>query len=197
MRPILPDSALDVLFRQARSCNRWRDEPVSDVTLEALHELLKWGPTSANCQPGRFLFLRSDAAKARLRPHLTEGNVDKAMTAPVVAIIAYDTRFYDRLGALFPHRPEARDWFADDPAVTEETAFRNSTLQGAYLIMAARALGLDCGPMSGFDRAGVDREFFPEGRVRSNFLCALGHGSEEMLFPRSPRLAFAEACSIL
>ncbi len=197
MRPILPDSALDALFRQARSYNRWRDEPVSDVTLEALYELLRWGPTSANSQPGRFLFLRSDTAKERLRPYLSEGNVDKAMTAPVVTIIAYDTRFYDRLGDLFPHRPEARDWFADDPALAEETAFRNSTLQGAYLIMAARALGLDCGPMSGFDRAGVDREFFPGGRIRSNFLCALGHGSEERLFPRSPRLAFAEACRIL
>ncbi|MFQ5348387.1 MAG: malonic semialdehyde reductase [Rhodothalassiaceae bacterium] len=197
MRPILSDAALDTLFRQARSYNRWRDEPVSDVTLEALYELLKWGPTSANCQPGRFLFLKSRQAKERLRPHLMEGNVEKAMTAPVVTIIAYDTRFHERLAELFPHRPEARDWFARDPRVAEETAFRNSTLQGAYLIMAARALGLDCGPMSGFDNAGVDREFFPEGDVKSNFLCALGYGSEELLFPRGPRLGFAEACRIL
>ncbi|RMD86724.1 MAG: malonic semialdehyde reductase [Alphaproteobacteria bacterium] len=197
MRPILSDAALDTLFRQARSYNRWRDEPVSDVTIEALYELLKWGPTSANCQPGRFLFLKSRQAKERLRPHLMEGNVEKAMTAPVVTIIAYDTRFYERLAELFPHKPEARDWFAKDPRVAEETAFRNSTLQGAYLIMAARALGLDCGPMSGFDNAGVDREFFPEGDVKSNFLCALGYGSEELLFPRGPRLGFAEACRIL
>lgn len=197
MSRILPDAALDTLFREARSHNRWLDKPVSRVTLQALYELLKWGPTSANCSPARFLFVTGPEAKARLEPHLSAGNVEKARTAPVVAIIGHDSRFYEKLPQLFPHNPAARDWFTGDEETARVTAFRNGTLQGAYLMLAARALGLDCGPMSGFDTAGVDAEFFPDGRVRSNFLCALGHGDREGLFPRSPRLAFDEACTIL
>ena len=193
----LDEDALDTLFRKARSYNAWQDRPVSDETLHRLYDLLKWGPTSANCQPARFLFLKSREAKERLKPHLMSGNVEKAMTAPVVAIIGYDTRFYERLPQLFPHNPDAQSWFTSSPELAEETAFRNSTLQGAYLIMAARALGLDCGPMSGFDPEGVNRSFFPDGRVKVNFLCCLGYGSERNLFPRSPRLSFEEACTIL
>ncbi len=193
----LDDEALDTIFRKARSYNAWQDRPVGDETLHQLYELLKWGPTSANCSPARFLFLKSREAKERLRPHLMSGNVDKAMSAPVVAIIGYDTRFHEHLPQLFPHQPEAKSWFTTDPAVALETAFRNSTLQGAYLMIAARALGLDCGPMSGFDQEGVARTFFPEGRIRPNFLCCLGYGSREGLFERLPRLRFEEACRIL
>lgn len=197
MGSIISDAALDQIFREARSYNRWQDKPVSQVTLQAVYDLLKWGPTSANCSPARFVFLTVDDAKERLKPHLIESNVVKVMTAPAVAIIAYDTKFYDKIPQLFPHNPEAREWFAGDADKAQETAFRNSTLQGAYLIIAARALGLDCGPMSGFDNAGVDKEFFPDGQVKSNFLCCLGYGSTEQLFDRSPRLAFDEACDIL
>lgn len=197
MGNILPDAALDRLFREARSFNGWKGRPVADLTLQALYDLLKWGPTSANCSPARFLFLMSEDAKARLRPHLMPGNVEKVMTAPVTVVIAHDLAFYDRIPELFPHNPGAREWFSTDEQVAQTTAFRNGTLQGAYLIMAARALGLDCGPMSGFDNAGVDAEFFKGTRIRSNFLCALGYGDPASLFPRSPRLPFDEACSIL
>ncbi len=193
----LDDEALDTIFRKARSYNAWQDRPVDDETLHQLYDLLKWGPTSANCSPARFLFLKSPEAKERLRPHLMSGNVEKAMRAPVVAIIGHDTRFYERIPELFPHQPEAKEWFTDDPRIAHETAFRNATLQGAYLMIAARALGLDCGPMSGFDQEGVDRTFFPDGRVKSNFLCCLGHGSRAGLFERLPRLPFDDACRIL
>ena len=194
---ILPDVSLDIIFRDARSYNRWQDKPVSDVTLQAIYDLLRWGPTSANCSPARFTFLRSQQAKERIKPHLIGSNVDKVMTAPVTVIVGHDPKFYDRIPELFPHNPEAREWFSGDAAVAEATAFRNGTLQGAYLIVAARALGLDCGPMSGFDNAGVDREFFSDGQVKSNFLCALGYGSTELLFDRGPRLGFDDACTLL
>jgi 3-hydroxypropanoate dehydrogenase len=197
MRPTVNDRALDQLFRTARSYNRWADTPVPAQTLFELYELMKFGPTSANCCPLRIVFLKSPAAKARLKPHLLESNVVKVMTSPVTAILAYDTRFYDLIPELFPHDPSARGWFSEDPAGAAETAFRNSSLQGAYFILAARALGLDCGPMSGFNPEGVNKEFFPEGRFKSNFICALGVGTNERLFPRSPRLPFERACQIL
>jgi len=193
---MLDDVALDALFRTARTQNSWRPAPVSDEELRALYDLLKWGPTSANSSPARFVFLRTAEARERLRPALSAGNIDKTMSAPVVAIVAYDPRFYDELPKLFPHA-DARAWFAGNPELAEETAFRNGTLQGAYLIMAARAIGLDAGPMSGFDRARVDEIFFAERGWKSNFLVNLGHGDGTGLFDRSPRLTFGEACEEL
>ena len=191
------DEAFDILFRKARTHNVWLDKPVSDDTLRQLYDLMRWGPTSANCQPARILFLRTPEAKERLRPALSENNVDKTMKAPVTAIIAYDLLFYDHLPRLFPNNLDARGWFANSPQLAETTAFRNGTLQGGYFILAARSLGLDCGPMSGFDNAKVDAEFFDTQKVRSNFLCNLGYGDTSKLFPRNPRLEFAEACSLL
>jgi len=188
--------ALDELFREARTHIKWRDEPVTDDTLRALYDLLKWGPTSANSSPGRFVFLRSQAAKLRLKPALSAGNMDKTMSSPVTVIVADDPRFYDHLPKLFPHA-DARSWFAGNVALANTTALRNGSLQGAYLLLAARALGLDVGPMSGFDNDVVDREFFTHSGWRSNFLVNLGHGDATALFPRSPRLSFDEACQIL
>ncbi|MCW5731909.1 MAG: malonic semialdehyde reductase [Alphaproteobacteria bacterium] len=196
MSNILSDSGMDLIFRQARTHNAWLDKPVSDVTLQALHELYRMGPTSANCSPARVLFLKSREAKERLAPALSAGNLAKTMAAPVVAVIGYDLDFARHLPKLFPHNPDASNWFKD-PRAAETTAFRNGSLQGAYLIVAARALGLDCGPMSGFDNAKVDAAFFPDGKVRSNFLCNLGYGDRTKLRPRGPRLAFDEACRIL
>jgi len=196
MSNILDDSALDTLFRAARTHNAWQEKPVSDALLQAVWELAKMPPTSANCSPMRVLFVRSPEAKARLVPLLLEGNRAKTLKAPVTAIIGYDIEFYENLSRLFPHT-DARAWFAGKPELIAATAFRNGTLQGAYLIMAARALGLDCGPMSGFDNAAVDAAFFPEGRIRSNFLCSLGYGDPTGVRPRNPRLAFAEACKII
>ena len=193
---MLDDKTLDLLFRNARTHNGWIDKPVSDATLRAVYDLLKMAPTSANCSPARLLFVRSDEAKARLKPCLNPGNVDKTMAAPATAIIAYDLEFYENLPKLFP-QTDAKSWFAGKDAFIEATAFRNSSLQGAYMILAARALGLDCGPMSGFDNRKLDAEFFPEGKLRSNFLCNLGYGDASKLFPRNPRLAFDEACKIL
>ncbi len=193
----IEEAALDAIFRAARTHDKFRDEPVSDETLNALYDLLKWGPTSANCSPARFLFLRSRAAKERLRPALSSGNREKTMAAPVTVIVAYEPRFYDRLSELYPLSADARSWFSGNEAFAGETAFRNGTLQGAYLIIAARALGLDCGPMSGFDKAKVDEEFFAYRGWKSNFLCNLGHGDPAGLGPRLPRLAFNEACEIL
>ena len=192
----LAQSALDQLFNHARTQNKWLDRPVSDALLHELADLVKMGPTSANCSPARIVFVKSAAAKTRLKPHLSPGNVDKTMAAPVCAIIGYDIEFYEKLPKLFPHT-DARAWFAGKPAHIEATAFRNSTLQGAYLIMAARSLGIDTGGMSGFDQAGVDKEFFPGGKIKSNFLCNLGYGDPSGVMPRSPRFAFAEFCSIL
>ncbi len=188
--------ALDALFHYARTQYSWTPEPVTDLQLEQLYASLKFGPTSANCSPARFVFLRSAEARERLRPALSAGNIDKTLSAPVVTIVAWDPRFYDKLPELFPHA-DARAWFAGNDALAEETAFRNSTLQGAYLILAARAIGLDCGPMSGFDRARVDEIFFAESGWRSNFLVNLGHGDGRNLYPRAPRLAFADACVLL
>lgn len=191
----LSEQALDTLFREARSFNAWQDKAVSDEQLQQLYELMKWGPTSANSSPARIVFVRSDEAKARLKPCLNEGNVEKSMTAPVVAIVGMDMEFYEQLPKLFPHA-DARSWFAGNAKKIAENAMRNSSLQGAYLIMAARALGLDCGPMSGFDPAMLDAAFFPDGKVRSNFICAIGYGSQDKLYPRGPRLDFNEACRI-
>jgi 3-hydroxypropanoate dehydrogenase len=193
---MIDDAALDALFREARTANRWTDQGVSDEELHALFELLKMPPTSANCSPARFLFLRTPEAKERLRPALSAGNVEKTMAAPVTAIVAYDPYFYEHLPRLFPHA-DARAWFAGNEALAEETAFRNGTLQGAYLIMAARAIGLDCGPMSGFDRARVDEAFLDDRGWKSNFLVNLGHADPEGQFERSPRFAFDEACVLL
>ena len=196
---LMNDEGLDLIFRWARSQNGWQPKPVSDDQLRSLYELLKWGPTSANSCPARVLFLCSKEAKERLKPALQPGNVEKSMTAPVLAIIGYDLEFYERLPKLFPHNPAARGWFAGDDknAFAESTAFRNGTLQGAYLIIAARSIGLDCGPMSGFDNAKVDAEFFKGTSVRSNFLCGLGYGDPPKVHERGPRLSFDEACTLL
>ena len=190
------DEALDRIFRAARSHNAWQDKPVSPALLMALYDLMRMGPTSANSSPVRIVFVTSPEAKARLKPYLSPTNVDKTMSAPVTAILAYDLKFAEQMPKLFPARPTMKDMFAD-PKVAETAAFRNGTLQGGYFIIAARALGLDCGPMSGLDNAGVDREFFPDGLLKSNFLCNLGYGAPEALFPRNPRLAFDEACKII
>jgi 3-hydroxypropanoate dehydrogenase len=193
---ILNDTGLDLLFREARTHSHWLDGEVSDVLLQAVYDLAKMPPTSANSNPLRIVFVRSPEAKERLKPALMAGNVDKTMAAPATAIIGYDARFHELLPRLFPHE-EARSWFEGDEALIEETAFRNGTLQGAYFILAARALGLDCGPMSGFDREMVDRAFFPGGRVKSNFLCNLAYGDASQLHLRSPRLDFEDACQIV
>lgn len=190
-------SGLDQLFREARSHNQWRDEPVSDETLLALYDLLKFGPTSANCSPARFLFLRTKEAKERLAPALSSGNMAKTMSAPVTAIVAYDPKFYEKLPKLFPHNADAISWFTSNDSLAATTAFRNGTLQGAYLMLAARSLGLDTGGMSGFDNAKVDQEFLSDKGWRSNFLVNIGHGDPEGLFNRSPRLDFDEACILL
>ncbi|MEM9878375.1 MAG: malonic semialdehyde reductase [Pseudomonadota bacterium] len=197
MTDILSDSALDTLFRTARSYNTWQDKPISDVQIEAIYDLMRWGPTSANCSPARFVWIRSDAAKAKLSEHVSEGNTAKVLSASATVIIAHDLEFYERIPELFPHNPDAKNWFSGSADVAEQTAFRNGTLQGAYLMIAARALGLDCGPMSGFDNAGVDAAFFAGTMVKSNFLCAIGYGGQDQLFDRSPRLAFKDASSIL
>jgi 3-hydroxypropanoate dehydrogenase len=193
----LDTGALDRLFRAARTHSSFAPGTVTDDQLRAIYDLLKFGPTSANSSPARFVFVRSASAKARLRPALSAGNADKTMAAPVTVIVGYDVRFYEKLPELFPHNPGAANWFKGNDALIEATAFRNSALQGAYLIIAARALGLDCGPMSGFDNAKVDAEFFPDGRVRSNFLCNLGIGDPSKLPPRNPRLKFEDACMVL
>ena len=188
--------AVEALFHQARTQNKWTDQPVSDENLHAIYDVLKMGPTSANSSPARFVFVRTAEGKERLRPALSAGNVEKTMAAPVVAIVAHDPRFYDHLPRLFPHA-DARSWFAGNDAFATETAFRNGTLQGAYLIMAARAIGVDCGPMSGFDKAKIDEAFLAESGWKSNFLVNLGHGDATGLFPRAPRLAFDEACRLV
>lgn len=195
MTKTLDRHALDQLFLEARSHSHWRPEPVPEATLRRLYEILRMGPTSANCSPARFVFAVSRQARERLAACVSPGNVAKVLTSPVTVIVGMDEKFYDRVPELYPHNPEARDWFLD-PAVAQATAFRNSTLQGAYLILAARALGLDCGPMSGFDAAKVDAAFFAGTTVRANFLCALGHGEPGRLHPRSPRLPFEDACRI-
>lgn len=191
----LTDSALDQLFRTARTYNAFSGD-IDDATLHRLYDLLKWGPTTANAGPARFVFVRSPEAKARLAPALDDGNREKTLAAPVTVIVGYDMAFYDKLPVLFPH-VDARPWFAGKPeAVLETVALRNGSLQGAYLILAARSLGLDTGPMSGFDNAKLDAAFFAGTAIRSNFLVNLGKGDPASLFPRSPRLGFDEACRI-
>lgn len=190
------EAALDRLFRDARTRNGWASDPVPEATLRALFDLVKMAPTSANCLPARFLFCTSPDARERLAACAAGSNPDKIRTAPCTVIIGMDLDFPETLPRLFPHT-DARSWFAGNEALTRETAFRNSSLQGGYLILAARALGLDCGPMSGFDKAAVDREFWAGTRVETNFLCSIGTGTDENLFPRSPRPGFEEACRIL
>ena len=192
----LDAGALDALFREARTHNGWLDQPVTDADLHAIFDLMKFGPTSANCSPARFVFVRTPEAKEKLKPALSAGNLAKTMSAPVTAIVAYDPKFYDQLPKLFPHA-DARAWFVSSEALAEETAFRNSSLQGAYFIVAARALGIDTGAMSGFDKAKVDEAFLAGHGWKSNFLINLGHGDASKLFARSPRFEFAEACEIV
>ena len=210
-RPPLDRRALDQLYFEARTYSAWLDKPIPDEVLRQLYEMMRWAPTSANASPARFIFLRSLEAKQRLVPALAPMNVEKVITAPVTVIVAYDLKFYEKMGTLFPHNPRMGDLFARSPELVEITAKRNSSLQGAYMMLAARALGLDCGPLSGFDNAkadeeffaagqpcdGCDQEFFPAGHVKSNFLCNLGYGDASKLPPRNPRLEFEEACSIL
>jgi 3-hydroxypropanoate dehydrogenase len=196
MSEAIASSALRRLFLEARTHNKWLAKDVPDSLLREIVDVAKLGPTSANCSPARFLFVKSKAEKERLKPHLSEGNRDKTMQAPVCTIVAYDLEFYEQLPKLFPHK-DMRSSFVGKPEKIRETAFRNGTLQGAYLILAARALGLDCGPMSGFDNAGVDRDFFAGTSLRSNFLCNLGYGDASVLRPRSPRLAFDEMAKIV
>jgi 3-hydroxypropanoate dehydrogenase len=193
----LNQEALDILFFKARTHNAWLDKPVSDDLLRQVYDLMKWGPTSANSSPARIVFLRTAEAKQRLRPALSPVNVDKTMKAPVTAILAFDTKFYEQLPKLFPNNPAAREWFSNSSQFAEVTAFRNSSLQGGYFILAARAVGLDCGPMSGFDNAKVDAEFFDGQPLKSNFICNLGYGDAAQLFPRNPRLDFDDACRLL
>ncbi len=190
------DNALNTLFFEARTHNGWQDRPVDEALLREIWDIAKWGPTSANCSPARIAFVVSPAAKEKLKPCLMEGNVAKTMAAPATAIIGHDMEFYERLPELFPHT-DARSWFVGKPAMIESTAFRNGTLQGAYFMLAARAAGLDCGPMSGFDNAKVDEAFFAGTTVRSNFLCNLGYGDPAHLHPRNKRLSFEDASRIV
>jgi len=190
---------LDRVFRKGRSQNGWLNEPVSDEQLKQVYELMKWGPTSVNCSPARIVFVRSESGKAKLKDALSPGNVDKCMTAPVLAVVGYETRFYEDLPKLFPHNPAVKSWFvgAEKSDFAETTAFRNGTLQGGYLIAAARAVGLDCGPMSGFDNAKVDAAVFAGTSIKSNFICGLGRGDSTKVFPRSPRFSFEEVCKVI
>jgi 3-hydroxypropanoate dehydrogenase len=192
----IANDTLNQLFRQARTHSAWLPKRVPAEALREVYELARWGPTSANCTPARFVFLESEAAKARLLPALAPGNVEKTKAAPVTVIVAWDTEFYERLPQLFP-QADMRSYFVGKPSLIDETALRNGSLQGGYFILAARALGLDCGPMSGFDAAKVNAEFFPDGKWKANFLCNLGYGDRSKLFPRNPRLEFDEACRVL
>jgi 3-hydroxypropanoate dehydrogenase len=192
----LGEAGLDLLFREARTYPGWQPRAVPEATLREIYDLAKLGPTSANASPLRVAFLATEEAKARLLPALAPMNVEKSRSAAAVALLAYDSRFYDELPKLFP-QVDARAWFVGNEALIQETALRNSSLQGGYFILAARALGLDCGPMSGFDPEMVNREFFPDGRWRVNFICNLGYGDPGKLFPRNPRLSFDEACVVL
>lgn len=192
----LDQTTLDQLFDKARTNNKWQPKEVPDALLRQIVEHMRWAPTSANCSPARFVFVKSPEAKARLKPHLSAGNVDKTMAAPVTAIIAYDLNFYEALPKLFPHT-DAKSWFTGKKQHADTTAFRNGTLQGGYFILAARALGLDCGPMSGFQNAGVDAEFFTGTEIKSNFLCNLGYGDPAGIHPRSPRFTFDEIATVI
>jgi 3-hydroxypropanoate dehydrogenase len=192
------DDALDILFRKARTYRKWQPETVTPQMLMAAYELMRWGPTTNNTCPVRILFIVSPTAKGRLKPHLNKGNVEQTMSAPATAIFGYDLAFYDQMPKLNPTNPAAREsWMQKSAAEIEEAAFRSGTLQAGYFMLAARAVGLDCGPMSGFDNQGVDKEFFAGTKIKSNFLCNLGYGAEDGLRPRAPRLDFDEACKIL
>ena len=193
---MLSDDALDTLFRDARSHNGWLDTKVSDEQIKQIYELMKFGPTAANNCPARITFIKSNTAKERLKPHLDEGNVEKSMSAPAIAIISYDTEFYEKLPFLFPHT-DARSWYAGNPAKIKSAGEMNATLQGAYFMLAARSVGLDCGPMGGFNNETLDNEFFADGKTKSIFICALGQGDETKIYPRGPRLSFDEACEII
>ncbi|MGZ5938176.1 MAG: malonic semialdehyde reductase [Rhizomicrobium sp.] len=190
------DEALDTIFRSARTQNKWLDKPVSAALLMAVYDLMRMGPTSANCSPARIVFATSKEAKEKLAAHCSPANAPKVLAAPATAIIGYDLDFAARLPVLFPHSPDAKNWFTN-PVVEQTTAFRNGSLQGAYFIIAARSLGLDCGPMSGFNNDAVDKDFFAGTRIKSNFICSVGHGDVAGLFARSPRLSFDEACKIV
>ena len=192
----LTEKAMQQLFTEARTHNGWRPEPVSDDLLKKVYDLAKFGPTSANCCPLRIVFIKTEAGKARLKPILDQGNIEKTMAAPVTALLGMDMKFYDHLPMLFPHA-DAKSWFAGNEPKISETAFRNSSLQGAYFMLAARACGLDCGPMSGFDKTKADEEFFKGTPYKSNFLCSLGYGDPSKLFPRSPRFKFEDVCQIV
>ena len=190
-------AALDQIFLAARSQNKWLEKDIPDSLLTQIVETMKMGPTSANCLPARIVFVKSAAAKERLKPFLSEGNRAKTMAAPACAIIGYDLEFYENLPKTFPHNQAAKSWFTSNEAFAQATAFRNGSLQGAYFIIAARALGLDTGPMSGYDQAGVDKEFFPGGKVKSNFLCSVGYGDPSGVMARLPRLSFDEIAKII
>ena len=196
MNSKLDENALKQLFLEARSHDVWLNKPVTDKVIDEIYDILKMGPTSANACPARFIFVKSEDAKLKLKDCLAEGNIEKSMTAPVVAIVGMDMEFYEQLPKLFPHT-DARSWYVGNDEKILETAFRNSTLQGAYLIMAIRSRGLDAGPMSGFDSEKLDTAFFPDARVKSNFICAFGYGDKNKLHPRGPRLEFSEACKIV
>ena len=187
----------NLIFQEARTHNDWLDKDIPNDILMEIYDLMKWGPTSANCSPTRIIFVKSKASKDRLLPFVIESNLEKTKSAPVTAIIGYDINFHDHLPKLFPHNPDAQNWFNHSIDIAEETAFRNGSMQGAYFIIAARALGLDCGPMSGFDQEGVDNEFFRDTNIKSNFLCNLGYGDKTKLFERSPRFKFNEICEII
>jgi len=193
----MPDASLDQLFREARTRNGWTPERVSEALLHEVYALAALGPTASNAQPARFLFLVTDEARQRLARHMSSGNRPKTLAAPVNVIMAYDLDFADHIPRLFPHNPKAGEWFASNPELARETAFRNGSLQAAYLMLAARSLGLDCGPMSGVNLAGVNEEFLAGTRWQANFVCNIGYGTDENLFPRNPRLTFEEACRIL
>ena len=192
----LPDASLDQIFREARTRNGWQTDPLPETLIRAVYDLARMGPTSANASPARFVFVTSEDGKAKLAGCASAQNAPKILQAPCTVIIGHDLAFMDKLPQLFPHNPGAKDWFPKGSEVAEKTAFRNGTLQGGYLILAARSLGLDCGPMSGFSNDKVDELFFAGTSVKSNFICCIGHGTDKDLFPRSPRLSFEEACSI-
>ncbi len=195
----LDDASLDLILRKARSHNGWLPKPLSDAQIRELYELLKWGPTTSNSAPARFVFVRTEAGKQRVAKAMAQANVEKTVTAPLVVIIGYDPLFYKNLPRLFKKTPSAITWFQgeDKKHIAESTAFRNSSLQGAYLLIAARALGLDCGPMSGFDNAAIDREFFAGTEIKSNFICLVGYGDRTKLIPADERMGFAEACTLV
>ena len=193
---MLNDTTIETLFTQARTHNAWLDKPVSDAQLHQIYDLMRWGPTSANCSPARIVFIKTQEAKVRLLECMAPGNVEKTRAAPVTAIIAMDMAFYEKLPQLFPHA-DAKPWFEGNQPLIDATAFRNSSLQGGYFIMAARSIGLDCGPMSGFDAEKINATFFSGTSVKANFVCNLGYGDPAALFTRSPRLSFDEACRVL